>query len=170
MEHRALQDFGRQYKVNTGYGGKLQAGDYMLTIKSVSLARTKNGHPMAKIIMSVQGTGSTLIYYLTDNRSNEKNIEWSNKRLTKFFDCFCIERGNFKTNSWVGHSGMAHIGKTEEREDGRSWYEIKYLIVTEKDSFFHDDEEPADISATCQWDNVIDFEKEQRGIKSSNIY
>ena len=162
MGYEEVKKFGSNYEVNTGYGGKLSAGDYNVTIKDVTLEKTKNGHPMAKIILDVSDTGSTVTYYLVDNRSNAKNIEWSNKRLTKFFDCFCIERGNFKTHTWIGHTGAVHIGKTEEREDGRSWFEIKYLIVNGRDAFQHNDT-VADISATGKWDDIIDFEKEQKG-------
>lgn len=161
-------EFGKGYRVNSGYGGKLSTGDYFVTIKNVTLEKTRNGHPMAKIIMDVHDTGNTIAYYLTDNRSNEKNIEWSNKRLTKFFDCFSIERGNFRTKTWIGHKGRVHIGKTEEREDGRSWFEIKYLIVTDRDSFQHDDAVP-DISATCNWDDIVNSDSEQKGY-SDNIF
>lgn len=156
--YRKAEEFGNGYEINTSYGGKISTGDYSVTIIEVVLAKTKSGHPMAKIKMDVEDSGSHIFYYLVDNRSNEKNIEWTNKRLTKFFDCFNINRGNFKTNTWLGRKGLVHIGKTQEREDGKSWFEIKYLIVKG-----NEESESEDISATCNWDNVIDFEKEDKG-------
>ena len=167
--YRKAEEFGNDYTINTAYGGKISPGDFEVTITEVVLEKTKSGHPMAKIKMDVQDTGSHIFYYLVDNRSNDKNIEWSNKRLTKFFDCFCIQRGNFKTNTWIGHKGMVHIGKTKEREDGKSWFEIQYLIVTGRDLFQHNDSIP-DITASCEWEDVIDFEKEERGLKADDVF
>lgn len=166
MGYGEYKKFGSNYEVDTSYGGKLSTGDYIVVIKDVTLERTKNGHPMAKIILDVHDTGGRITYYLVDNRSNEKNIEWSNRRLTKFFDCFSIERGNFKTNTWIGHSGEVHIDKAEEREDGKSWFEIKYLIVKKRNTVQNKDT-PTDISASCKWDDVLDFEKEERGYTDS---
>jgi hypothetical protein len=96
----------------------LRPGEYEAVIEHVIETRSQNGNEMLKISLPIYG--KSFFYYIVDN-------EHANKNLTKFFQCFNIQPGNWDFNSWRGHRGQVFIDKKKDS----TYFEIKYLIVPE---------------------------------------
>jgi hypothetical protein len=95
----------------------LPDGVYQVEIVDVQLGTSKNsGLPMQTVEVKPEGSSMILKYYLVKNENYNKNV-------TKFFDCFGIRRGDFDYDGWMGKTGKAAIGKTEQ-----GYHEIKQLI------------------------------------------
>lgn len=98
-------------------------GDYKVKIKSVETkVAQSSGNPMIVLTLTAQGC-------LFDFRYNIVKNEHFNANATRFFDCFKTPRGNFEYSRWVGRVGEAHIAKGKTKDNGKSYWEIQYLLV-----------------------------------------
>ncbi|MGP1438492.1 MAG: hypothetical protein ACTTKH_05410 [Treponema sp.] len=123
-----MYEFGDAYEADEDYKKQLKAGDYVCKIKSVDKMTSKTGKPMVVIGLTLD-EGFLLKYYLLDDRSSLESSKMSNIRVTRFFDCFKIKRGNFNIKTWVGAKGKVRVGKSKVQEDGSFFFEVKTLLV-----------------------------------------
>lgn len=103
-----------------------EEGDYSVRIETVAEQYSKSGNLMRVISLAVQGKDTTIDFYLVKG-------EYFNSSMTKFFDCFNIEVGDFDIGHWVKKIGKAHIAPEEyTRNDGTTGksMKIKYLVVS----------------------------------------
>jgi hypothetical protein len=126
---------------NEGYQAEeyeiLPTGVYQVKILNVTKGESKtSGLPMLTVEVvpeKVKAAGNEaeggskevpvmLKYYIVKNENYNKN-------MTKFFDCFKIERNDFEYVNWIDKTGKAYIGKAE---GAKPYHEIKYLIVEEE--------------------------------------
>jgi hypothetical protein len=126
---------------NEGYQAEeyeiLPSGVYQVKIANVTKGESKSsGLPMLTVEMvpmknkaagnEAEGTSKeipvTLKHFIVKNENYNKN-------MTKFFDCFKIDRNDFEYMNWIDKTGKAYIGKTE---GVKQYHEIKYLIVEEE--------------------------------------
>ena len=120
-----MEDFGSDYQPEdyTQSQDNLTEGDYRVRIDNVETTTAKSsGNPMIVLTLAIAQVSFTFRYNLVKN-------EHFNANATKFFDCFKIPRGNFEYQRWVNRVGMAHIAKGKVRDNGKSYWEIQYLIV-----------------------------------------
>ncbi len=107
-------------------------GENKVRIDKVDLTRSKAGNDMLEIRLSVQGSnGQQYIERYVDN-------EYFNKNMSRFFDAFTIQPGNFDFNSWLGHQGKGFFEHAAEKYTDNSGQEkeiirakMKYLITPE---------------------------------------
>ena len=97
-------------------------GDYRVRIESATEKQSSKGNPMIEIVLGINENQMKFRYYLVEN-------EYFNQNATKLFDCFGIQRGNFNTPSWLRKVGTAHIAKGKVKDNGKSYFEVQYLIV-----------------------------------------
>jgi len=123
-----MSDFADGYQpdgnYNTGNGPRLEAGDYKVRIEEVSEGYSKAGNRMITVILGIAQADFKLKHFLVKG-------EYFNQNMTKFFDCFKIPRGNFEFNRWCGRVGKAYLDYGEKNQNGKSYMELKYLIVPE---------------------------------------
>jgi len=102
---------------------KIEEGDYTVIIHDVAEGHAKSsGAQMITVQLVVKGVDIIFKHYLVQG-------EYFNANMTKFFDCFKIPRGNFEFQRWRGRPGKAHIGKGKPNAEGKSYFEVNYLIV-----------------------------------------
>lgn len=121
-----MEDFASSYQPTdyTQSQDNLQEGDYKVRIDKVdphAIAKS-SGNPMIVLELAIAQASFTFRYNLVQN-------EHFNANATKFFDCFKIPRGNFDYQRWLGRIGKAHIAKGRVKDNGKSYWEIQYLIV-----------------------------------------
>ena len=117
-----MSDFANGYQPED-YNKAIEKGDYELSIKDYGVGTSQSsGYPMITLFLSIKEANFEFRHYITKN-------EYFNANMTKFFDCFHIPRGNFDFAKWIGKKGRGHIDKGEVKQDGKSYFEIKYLIV-----------------------------------------
>ena len=121
-------EFGKEYKEDDSYFVDIKPGEYNCKIIDVTEKKTKNGKPMLEIRVVLSNKG-ILKYYLVDDRSDEKKAMMSNQRITKFFDCFKIKRGNFNIKQWKGATGRVYVDYGEALQNGRAYIEIKKILL-----------------------------------------
>jgi hypothetical protein len=98
-------------------------GDYRLKIiKAEATTARSSGKDMIALEFAIAEAKYTFRYYLVDN-------EYFDSNATKVFDCFKIPRGNFDLQSWIYKYGRGHIAKGKVKDDGKSYWELAYLIV-----------------------------------------
>lgn len=109
-------------------------GDHLVTISKAAPATTKNGREMIEVTLKVDGTSVPYTERFVDN-------EYANKNLSRFFDSFCIQPGNFNFSFWTGKSACAHFEHVQETFTGNDGIQktvnkskLKYFIVPEKPS------------------------------------
>lgn len=107
---------------------EVEEGEYRFKIVSITTSYTQTNHePMIKIILN-----SDFIPF--EMKINIVKNQWFDINITKFFDCFEIERGNFNFNSWIGQSGICEIEKKKNKETGKKYFDIsKYIVQTNND-------------------------------------
>lgn len=99
-----------------------EEGEHLLKIMEVIDKPSQAGNEMFTIKMITAKSPIEFKYWLVKN-------EHFNKNATRFFDCFGIRRGDFDTRNWIGKKGKGFIAKGQPKEDGKSYFEVKYLIV-----------------------------------------
>lgn len=114
--------FGNNYRPEEYENGNMEEGDYRTKIIKVEDKTSRNGNPMREVDMKINEAKYTFKYYLVEN-------EHFNANVTRFFDCFKIRRGDFDSRNWLGKIGMIHIAKGKARDNGKSYWEVQYLIV-----------------------------------------
>ena len=120
-----MSNFGSGYQPAdyTSGGVDIVEDDYKLKIVKVDETTSKKGQPMLVVELAIAQASITFRHYIVEN-------EYFDGNMTKFFDCFNIQRGNFQLSSWAGKYGKGHISKGKPREsDGKSFWEVEYLIV-----------------------------------------
>lgn len=106
-----------------GQGDNFQEGDYRLKIiRAEEATSQRSGNDMIVLEFAIAEAKYTFRYYLVDN-------EYFDAKATKLFDCFKIQRGNFALESWINKYGRGHIAKGRVKDDGKSYWELAYLIV-----------------------------------------
>lgn len=117
-------EFGYQPDDNyqAGGGPRLEDGDYKVRIESVVTGRSKAGAPMITVELGIAQASFRFKHYIVKN-------DYFDANMTKFADCFKIPRGNIEFNRWTGRVGKAYLAKGEPKDNGKSYMEIKYLIV-----------------------------------------
>ena len=109
-----------------------KAGEWECTITKVEEKVSKKNNPMIVLSFTIDEQG-TLYYYIVDDVSSEEAWRRRNQNLTRFFDCFSIQRGNFNYNSWIGKRGIIKIDKRAPNENGeQKGFEVKALIVPQQ--------------------------------------
>ena len=120
--------FGEEYKVNEDYDFSIKPGEYIVLIKKVELKESKTGKPMAVLTLSIN-SNFKIMFFLVDDRSDIEAYNRTNATLTRFFDCFKIARGNFKTETWLNKKGKVLLDYGKPTSDGNKYLEVKKLIV-----------------------------------------
>jgi len=119
-----MSDFANGYQPEdySNNQPKLEDGDYKVRIESVITGKSKAGASMITVELGIAQASFKFKHYIVKN-------EYYNANITKFFDCFKIPRGNFEFNRWSGRVGKAYLAKGEPKDNGKTYMEIKYLIV-----------------------------------------
>ena len=120
--------FGDYYQEDENYGVQFKEGEADAIIKDVEIGISRSGKDMATLTIEIVGQG-TLKTWLVDDSSSEDAIERTNRTLTRFFDCFHIQRGNFRPNSWIGKRGTVEIKRAKPNQDGKQFYEIGKFVI-----------------------------------------
>ena len=121
------------YQVDENYfNNNFKAGEWECTITKVEEKISKKNNPMLALSFAIDEQG-TLYYYIVDDVSSEDAWRRRNQNLTRFFDCFSIQRGNFNYSSWIGKRGIIKIDKRAPNENGeQKGFEVKALIVPQQ--------------------------------------
>ena len=121
------------YQIDENYfNNNFKAGEWECTISKVEEKVSKKNNPMIVLSFAIDEQG-TLYYYIVDDVSSEEAWRRRNQNLTRFFDCFSIQRGNFNYNSWIGKRGIIKIDKRAPNENGeQKGFEVKALIVPQQ--------------------------------------
>ena len=123
-----MRAFGVGYQEDDNYFIELKPGDYNCKIVSALEKLSKSKKPMVEIKLLIDG-GGKVFYYLVEDRSSVENIQKSNQRLTKFFDCFKIRRGNFNMRQWIGARGRVRLDFGESLSNGKAYIGVKSLLL-----------------------------------------
>ena len=121
------------YTVDENYfNNNFKAGEWECTITKAEEKMSKKSNPMLVLSFTIDEQG-TLYYYIVDDVSSEDAWRRRNQNLTRFFDCFSIQRGNFNYSSWIGKRGTIKIDKRAPNENGeQKGFEVKALIVPQQ--------------------------------------
>jgi|GEM_PF-992512 len=121
------------YTVDENYfNNNFKAGEWECEITKAEERMSKKSNPMLVLSFMIADQG-TLYYYIVDDVSSEDAWRRRNQNLTRFFDCFSIQRGNFNYNSWIGKRGVIKIDKRAPNENGdQKGFEVKALIVPQQ--------------------------------------
>lgn len=114
-------------------------GDHTVTITGSQIKQTQKGSQMLEVSLLVPDAGN-MIYI-------ERYVEgdYFNQNMSKFFDAFGIQPGNFNFASWVKKSAKGHFIHKEETFLDKQGIQktvnrckMQYLIVPEKEQFPED--------------------------------
>lgn len=93
------------YKPDNGNGAF--TGPKMVEIINAVEKTSSKGNPMVVIKVRLNNSEKTITHYVVKN-------DWFNQNMTRIFDCFKIERGNFTFLEWIGCIGAVNIIEDEE--------------------------------------------------------
>ena len=127
-----MYEFGDAYEEDDNWEGRLREGEFDCIIIDAEKKRSKSDKPMIVISLEVE-EDAYIKYYLVDDRSTPDASRWSNQRITRFFDCFNIPRGNFIIQTWKRKKGKVEIRKGKPNDEGVSYFEVKRLIVEKEE-------------------------------------
>ena len=106
----------------------IPVGTHRVRIEGAEKAISKSsGNDMIILELAVSGYSSHIWDYIV---FLAENPEITNKKLTRIFDSFGIEDGNFNTANWIGKVG-ACVTKIEEY-DGKEKAKVNYYIHKNK--------------------------------------
>jgi hypothetical protein len=125
------EQFGAGY-IPTEYKNGLiiiDEADYDLIIANVEDGYSQKGNLQRVVTVKVPGhEGLEINTYLVHG-------EYFNQNMTKFFDTFGIQYGNFNPSAWIGKRGRGHLWQEpytkKDGTEGKSM-KIKYLIPPTK--------------------------------------
>jgi|GEM_PF-1287009 len=149
--------FGQNYKIDEGYFVEIKPGEYIASIASITERQTRNGKPMLEIKLRLEN-GGLISYYLVDDQSDDEASMRSNQRITKFFDCFRIKRGNFNTKQWQGAKGRVKLDYGKPSNDGSVFIEVKNLLLPQQ----------ANMKAGQQTQSVQGASSQKQGVQVQN--
>lgn len=120
------------YQVDENYSrNNFKEGEWDCTLVHAEERMSRNNNQMLVLSFLIEDQG-TIYYYIVDDRSSEDAWVRRNQNLTRFFDCFGIQRGNFNYRSWFGTRGRIRIAKRAPDANGEQrGFEVKALIVVE---------------------------------------
>lgn len=132
--------FGENYQViNTP--PQIDDGEYTAKIEKAELCAWPSGDDYCRVTVSIMGHPGELPNTITLNSAprigqfkangqavEQKDIDRVNRALTRFFECFGIQPGNFNLPTWKGHTGTVKIAprydKNESDHKSRSYKDI----------------------------------------------
>lgn len=91
-------------------------GDHLTRIAKVENAKSKNGLQMHVITLQVQGIKVPYIHRVVEG-------EYYNRSMTRIFDAFKIQRGDFNFQHWLGKTATAHFEHRQEKFTGQDGLE-----------------------------------------------
>jgi hypothetical protein len=103
----------------------IEKGEYQMKIVEVKERVSKNsGNELIEVKLKNKNENQ-FFFYIVKN-------DFFNQNLTRFYDCFRIKRGERDFNNWLNSYGWAYVDKGKPQNDGKTYMEIKYLIVDHK--------------------------------------
>ena len=114
-------------------------GDHIVVIMGAQVKQAQSGKQMLEISFMVPDAGNSI--YI------ERYVEgdYFNQNMSKFFDAFGIQPGNFNFPTWAKKSGMGHFIHKEETFVDKQGVQktvnkcrMQYLLVPEKEQFPED--------------------------------
>lgn len=88
---------------NYGMSFDVADGDHRIKITKAREDMTKTQKPMIVVEYAVQGSnGVPFVDRIVSG-------EYFDSNMTRFFDAFKLDRGNFNFNSWIGKEATAHF-------------------------------------------------------------
>ena len=114
-----------QFKHEESSYPEIAPGKYRVMIETAEMAVSKAGNDMLVLKLIVAGQKSRIWNYIV---FLEDRPEITNRMLTRFFDSFGIEEGDFNLNNYPGHVGAAMI--KHDDDDDRA--KISYFISKDK--------------------------------------
>jgi hypothetical protein len=103
----------------------IEKGEHQMKIFEVKERVSKNsGNELIEIKLKNKN-GNQFFFYIVKN-------DFFNRNLTRFYDCFGIERGERNFDNWLNRYGWAYVDKGKPQNDGNTYMEIKYLVVDHK--------------------------------------
>lgn len=105
----------------------LKSGDHLLKIIGATEKVSSNGNLMVEMKMITKDCPIEFKFFLVKNDNFNVNA-------TKFFDCFGIKRGDFNLQGWLGKKGLGFIDKGPVKDNGKSYFEIKYLLTEAREA------------------------------------
>jgi hypothetical protein len=109
------------YTPDHDYNNSMTKGEHDVKIVSLEERTSRNGNRMLAVKLETEG-GGTLFYNIVKN-------DWFNKNMTRFLDCFRIPTSVLNSQLWINRHGRVYVDKGPERDDGKQFMEVKYLIV-----------------------------------------
>lgn len=89
-----------------------EEGEQFLRVEGAEITRSKTGKQMLVVAFSVSNSNGVLY------KENFVEGDFFNKSMSRFFDAFQIQPGNFNLQQWKGKQGRAMFQKkTEEYQD-----------------------------------------------------
>ena len=97
----------------------LYPGDYRVEIVTAEERLSKGGNHMIVIGLKPNGYNLKIQHYIVDG-------QYFNVNMTRFFDCFDVEEGNFDFPGWIGAQGAVRL--VQDTRDPR-FLKVGYLIA-----------------------------------------
>ena len=131
-------------------------GDHVVVIYKVENKVSKNGSHMHEVTYMVKDSnGVPFIDRIVEG-------EYYNKNMTRFFDAFHIQRGDFNFNNWLNKKAYAHFEHKQEtftNSNGQQVTVNKANLV-----YFHNNMPGSENNPTVS----VDFNKQQVQANASN--
>jgi hypothetical protein len=107
-----MNEFDWNYEeVDDGFA-PIPAGDYRCRIEDATVKISKAGNDMIELVITISGKNSRIWEYIVF-RPDLKDI--TNRKLTRIYDAFGIEKGNRNVSTWCGKTATC---RTKVDEDG----------------------------------------------------
>lgn len=109
---------------------QLDDGEYTAKIEKAEIDTWPSGDDFCRVTVSIKGHPGELPNTITLNSAprlgqtkangqpvTQKDIDRVNRALTRFFECFGIQPGNFNLPTWKGHVGTVKIAPRYDRNE-----------------------------------------------------
>lgn len=120
------EDYSKQYF-------DVSDGNHDIKIVSATTRTSKTGKQMIEVSYVAK---ECMAYPYIENYVEG---EYFNKNMTRFFDAFCIQPGNFNFQSWIGKKGVGCFEHRQETFTGKDGMQktitkchMAYLVVPER--------------------------------------
>jgi hypothetical protein len=108
------------------YNVHIEPGEHQLKIVKAEEKLFNSGNEGVKIEL-INKDKVKFFYHIIKN-------DYFNQNLTRFYDCFKIRRGETNLTQWIGRFGWAYINSGKPNDEGKTFMEIKYLVVKQPGS------------------------------------
>lgn len=136
-------------------------GDYLVKVVKVENVLSRTGLNMHKITLQVKNVPVLYEHFVCEG-------DYYNLSMTRFFDAFKIQRGNFNFNSWINRIAYAHFENKEHTFTGQDGAE--HTAVVSRLMFFHNNipavNAPEKVNALAQAVNGTVERQPVRGTES----